>query len=140
MVTTVTYLRRPLFREDAAANIVIGSLNHLHDTKVIRSFAWVVMPDHLHWVIRLGEIPLVTVMRRLKNWTGRELNRLHQCKGRSVWQRGFHDRAVTRDGGLGRAAKYLVGNPVKAGLVDRYGDYPYLFIGDLEPEWDGSMV
>ena len=41
-----------------------------------------------------------------------------------LWQRGYHDRALRRDEDLKAAARYIVMNPLRAGLVKRPGDYP----------------
>lgn len=42
-----------------------------------------------------------------------------------VWQRGFHDRALRQEEDLIATARYVVANPLRAGLVDRIGDYPW---------------
>lgn len=43
----------------------------------------------------------------------------------AIWARAFHDRALRSDEHVLSAARYLVLNPVRAGLVQRIGDYPY---------------
>ena len=49
----------------------------------------------------------------------------HASGGNSVlWQRGFHDRALRREEDLVRMARYVVANPLRAGLVEKLGDYP----------------
>ncbi|MGA9470718.1 MAG: transposase, partial [Candidatus Macondimonas sp.] len=45
--------------------------------------------------------------------------------GMRIWQPGFHDRAMRREEDLRSAARYLVGNPLRAGLVEKAGDYPH---------------
>ncbi len=42
-----------------------------------------------------------------------------------VWQKAFQDRALRKDDDIKVAARYIVANPLRAGLVDRIGDYPY---------------
>jgi len=51
--------------------------------------------------------------------------------GQPVWQRGFHDHAVRREEDLQALARYVVANPVRAGLVQRTGLYPH---------WDAIWV
>lgn len=83
------------------------------------------MPDHLHWLITLGEVAdLATVVRRAKGRSTIALNRSHRAPGRRIWQRGFHDRAICADQDLRCAARYVVANPLRAGLVDDLGAYP----------------
>ena len=43
----------------------------------------------------------------------------------SLWQAGFHDRAIRSDEDLLVVARYVVANPLRAKLVDRLGDYPF---------------
>ena len=45
--------------------------------------------------------------------------------GGPVWQDGFHDRALRREEDLVAAARYVVANPLRAGLVQKLGDYPH---------------
>ncbi|MNN75503.1 hypothetical protein D3C81_1918110 [compost metagenome] len=42
-----------------------------------------------------------------------------------VWQSGYHDHALRRDEDLKAAARYLVANPLRAGLVKSVRDYPF---------------
>ncbi|MNN82247.1 hypothetical protein D3C81_1991650 [compost metagenome] len=42
----------------------------------------------------------------------------------SLWQQGYHDRALRRDEDLVKLARYVVANPLRAGLVEKLGDYP----------------
>jgi hypothetical protein len=37
----------------------------------------------------------------------------------------YHDRAIRRDEELQRGGRYIVGDPVRARLVGRLGDYPH---------------
>ena len=41
-----------------------------------------------------------------------------------MWQEGFHDRALRQEADLRKAARYVVANPLRAGLVTDLGDYP----------------
>ncbi|UZE26759.1 transposase [Pseudomonas asplenii] len=54
---------------------------------------------------------------------GREVNASRGQSGQ-VWQRGFHDRLIRRDEDLPGVARYVIANPVRAGLVKRVHDYP----------------
>ena len=42
-----------------------------------------------------------------------------------------HDRAVRHDHDLRALARYVIGNPLRAGLCDRIGDYPF---------WDAAWL
>lgn len=45
--------------------------------------------------------------------------------GMPLWQKGFHDHAVRKEEDLPALARYVVANPVRAGLVQRVGQYPH---------------
>ena len=85
--------------------------------------AWVVMPDHFHWLIELQQGSLSDLMQKTKSRSTKTVNRL---TGRKVplWQKGFHDRALRREEDLVKTARYIVANPLRAGLVQKLGDYP----------------
>jgi REP element-mobilizing transposase RayT len=87
--------------------------------------AWVLMPDHAHWLLQLGcKESLSQAVVRLKATTARRINQACGTSGH-VWSRGFHDRALRREENLLTAARYIIANPVRAGLVARVADYPY---------------
>jgi len=56
MLTTITHQRKPLFRDFHHARLVVKHLRVSDDIQDCRSLAWVVMPDHLHWLIELKEV------------------------------------------------------------------------------------
>ena len=86
---------------------------------------WVLMPDHWHGLLQLKEGEcLQRQVLLIKSHTAKASNRAQSRTG-SVWARAFHDRALRRDEDLFKAARYLVANPVRAGLVSRVADYPY---------------
>jgi putative transposase len=123
-VTTVVEGRRPIFGDVALGRILVTEMRRLEAEEAVLSLAFVVMPDHLHWLFVLGEHrDLSDVMRRLK---GRSARRLGQIPGveRPIWQRAFYDHALRRDEELRGVARYIVANPLRQGLVSAIGDYP----------------
>lgn len=43
----------------------------------------------------------------------------------TCWQPAFHDHALRKDEDRINVARYIVANPLRAGLVERLGDYPH---------------
>ena len=41
-----------------------------------------------------------------------------------LWQTGYHDRAIRDGEDLKPFARYIIANPLRAGLVEKMGDYP----------------
>ena len=83
------------------------------------------MPDHLHLLVEatadeaaLREFARVFKQRSAYHWK--------TAFGTQLWQRSYFEH-VLRDGESPvKAAAYILANPLRAGLVDRVEDYPYL--------------
>ncbi|MDE2309671.1 MAG: transposase, partial [Betaproteobacteria bacterium] len=87
--------------------------------------AWVLMPDHAHWLIELSEHDVLSaVVNRIKSASARHANRVLERKG-VLWSAAFHDHALRAEDDLLDTARYVVANPLRAGLVKNLGDYPF---------------
>lgn len=87
--------------------------------------AWVLMPDHAHWLLQLGEVEgLKALVSRRKGASACQVNAALGRRG-AVWQKGFYDRALRCDEDMQVVARYIIANPLRSGLVERIGDYPY---------------
>jgi REP element-mobilizing transposase RayT len=99
--------------------------------KQVKTLAFIVMPDHVHWLIQLtDDVALSRVLQTVKSTSARRLNRYLNRKGR-VWQDGFHDHAIRKEEDIKKAARYIIANPVRAGLVASVRDYSH---------WDAIWV
>lgn len=116
-ITTATQDREPLFADFGRGRRVVQQMMALERQGRVVTLCFVVMPDHLHWLLSLQQGSLSDAVRLLKGRAAREV-------GRPLWQPGFHDHALRRDEELVRVARYIVANPLRAGLVQRIGDYP----------------
>ncbi len=63
-------------------------------------------------------------MQNVKSRSAIALNKASGRSGEKLWQKGFHDHAVRAEEDLASVARYVVANPLRAGLVKRIGDYP----------------
>ena len=111
------------------ARIVLDSLRWLSNANRFVTDAAVVMPDHVHFAGALGNETLASIMHSCKSYTA---NRLVMTNLRApVWQDGYHDHGLRDDEDYRSRVRYLLDNPVRAGLVGRTADYPYLIL----PVW-----
>jgi REP element-mobilizing transposase RayT len=95
-----------------------------------RVMAWVLMPDHAHWLVQLGHgLSLAATVQRLKSLTARAAG----TQDGQIWQAGFHERALRSEREWRPAARYLVRNPVRAGLCASVWDYAF-----WDAEWLGE--
>ncbi|ANJ55769.1 REP-associated tyrosine transposase [Pseudomonas silesiensis] len=123
LITSIVQNRDPVFKDFEQGRLVVDALRKAQQEELALSLAWVVMPDHLHWLIELKDSTLTFVMARTKSRITFALNRSIGRDG-PLWQHGFHDRAIRREEDLQAVARYIVANPLRAGLVERIGDYP----------------
>jgi len=123
LLTSNTHGREPVFRDFALGRLVVAQFRAAQDLGCANSLAWVVMPDHFHWLVELQKGSLSELMQKTKSLSTKAIN-LETGRNINLWQRGFHDRALRRDEGLVDMARYVVANPLRAGLVEKLGDYP----------------
>ena len=117
-VIATTHARQPLFADLYAARTVIRVLHLEQCLGRAQTLAFVLMPDHLHWLMRLQTMNLSRVVRDVKAVSAHHL-------GGKVWQTGFFDHAARQEEDIVAMARYIVANPLRAGLVQSLGDYPH---------------
>ena len=125
LVTATTSGREPLFSEFRIACAVAQCFETKLALGENQLLAWVLMPDHAHWLLQLGiDERLETSVGRLKAISSRCLNKIHGRRG-ARWASAFHDHALRTEEELLPTARYIVANPIRAGIVKRAGDYPF---------------
>ncbi|MDD5391987.1 MAG: transposase [Thiothrix sp.] len=118
-ITTVTRERIPVFEALDAARSLIQVLREHEINGDAKTLCFVVMPDHLHWLMQLGENKsLSATVQSVKSITSK-------CCGWALWQRGFHERAIRWDEDIAGVARYIIANPVRASLVGSVWEYPH---------------
>lgn len=127
LVTACTNGRAPLLGRLGAARAVIRELRQAEQAGLATTLAFVVMPDHLHWLMALGQASLASLIKRIRGRSAHAINRCWQRRG-TVWQPGFHDHAVREEECLVTTTRYLLMNPVRAGLVSHAAHWPHWFV------------
>ena len=123
LLTANTLKREPVFRDYTLGRMVVHQFKQAQDHGFADTLAFVVMPDHFHWLIQLQKGSLGQLMCQAKSLSARTINAETGRMG-SLWQQSFHDRALRRDEDLVKLARYVVANPLRARLVEKLGDYP----------------
>jgi REP-associated tyrosine transposase len=87
--------------------------------------AYVLMPDHLHAFVGLDDqkIDLPAWMKSLKNTLSKALR--FDGIAAPHWQRGFFDHVLRSEESYGEKWQYVRENPVRAGLVKNWQDWPF---------------
>jgi putative transposase len=126
-VTTKTSMGRQLLQSDRNATLFIDVLRSYVAKKKFRVDDFVVMPDHVHLLLTLGEN--ITVERAMQFIKGGFSYRLKKDSGYAgeVWQGGFSEVRVADQNSFEQHKRYIAENPVKAGLVNSAAEYPFCF-------------
>jgi REP element-mobilizing transposase RayT len=108
--------RRPIFLDDADRRDLLERLSEILPDSGASSPGWAFIPNHVHAIIRTGEVPLSRVMRRLNTGFAVRFNLRHERAG-YLFQNRFRSRLVTDDDDLQGLLRYVLLNPLEAGLV-----------------------
>jgi REP element-mobilizing transposase RayT len=99
-------------RYPAIADVVEGSLQHFDGLRY-ELFAWCVMPNHVHVLVRTDDLP--ATMFSWKSYTGLQANRILGREG-SFWQREYFDRIIRDQRDFVNTRAYVLNNPARAEL------------------------
>jgi len=78
--------------------------------------AWVVMPNHLHLLVDVWDLPLSKLIGGWKSFIAHEANRALHRTG-DFWEREYLDTVIRDETHRRTAVKYIESNPLKAGFV-----------------------
>ena len=90
------------------------------------------MPDHVHMVV---SFPPNAVMSKVVGMWKRALQRSHAIP----WQRNFFDHRLRNDESAESKVQYILGNPVRAGLIENWKDWPYYWVSEITWTADGDI-
>ena len=110
--------RARIFENFNLARKVIHCIKDSDTAALTETLSFVVMPDHIHWLFILKESSISKCIRRVKSQFSR-------VTGLKVWQEGFYDHGIRSDESLINVARYIVANPLRAGLVESVGEYSH---------------
>ena len=122
-VTVTTWQRQRVFVDAAEVNRCCKMLEDAARNTGFSLLAYCFMPDHLHLLAEGSEgSDLAQLMKTFKQASSFGHKRR---VGRPLWQRSYYDHALRRPHELQPAVDYVLGNPVRAGLADNPGAYPF---------------
>ncbi len=130
LVTTVTHQRQKVFTDFSRGRLVVHAMRHQHQQQKVNSLAFVIMPDHIHWLFALqNQSSLAEVIRSVKGRSSNQIQKIRRERNeiatkQALWQDGYHDHAVRKEEDLQQLARYIVANPLRAGIVNKIANYP----------------
>ena len=136
--------RRKIFYDDNDRDNFLDRLgNILTDTKT-SCFAWALIPNHLHLLLRTGVTPIATVMRRLLTGYAVSFNRRHRRHGQ-LFQNRYKSILCQENPYLLELLRYIHLNPLRAGLVSdlkKLDKHPYcghgVLMGKKKNDWQDT--
>ena len=121
-VTIATKNRLRVFVDVPFGRDCVAALRGIRETSAVRVYAYCLMPDHVHLLIGIAApSSLLAVVGGWKSVCSRIWREAGH--GAAFWQRSFFDHALRQEEDLRVVARYILWNPVRAGLVTRVRDY-----------------
>jgi REP element-mobilizing transposase RayT len=113
-----------VFASVRAATAAVGVLHELVSMADVPVYAYCVMPDHVHIVLGpSATCDIITFVGRFKNLAQRAAWEAG-VEG-AFWQVGFYDHLLRVEEDIEQVVRYVLDNPVRAGLVSRAGEYRF---------------
>jgi putative transposase len=122
-LTMCTYMRRPYVTSSINVERALLQISRSADRQRFEILAYCFMPDHLHMLVG-GETSasdarrFIDLAKQLSGYAHR------QATGDRLWQRSSWDRILRSQDDTTTVIRYLLLNPVRAGLVERPLDHP----------------
>jgi REP element-mobilizing transposase RayT len=136
--------RRKIFRDDADRGDFLDRLGGILRDSQTRCFAWALMPNHFHLLLRTGLVPISSVMRRLLTGYAVTFNLRHRRSGH-LFQNRYKSILCQEDAYLLELVRYIHLNPLRARLVpdlkalNRYGFCGHsVLMGKLRNDWQDT--
>ena len=124
-LTFCTDDRRPYFVDRQHVDVVLEQILRAAADTDFAIIAYCFMPDHVHLLIEACSeaSDCLRFIKRAKQFSGYHFR---QRFGRPLWQRYGYEHVLRDDEETLGIARYILENPVRARLVARVEDYPFL--------------
>lgn len=136
---------RDIFRDDKDRNNFLERLGDILSENPTPCFAWALMPNHFHLLLRTASVPIAAVMRRLLTGHAVYFNLRHRRHGHLLQNR-YKSILCQEDPYLLELVRYIHLNPIRAGLVKDFGTlekFPFsghgVLVGKLTNDWQDTQ-
>jgi REP element-mobilizing transposase RayT len=123
--------RGPIYLADPKIARIVSDAIVRFDGERLELIAWVVMPNHVHLLLRVIAGFELSIMHSIKSYTASRANKILKRSGR-FWSPDYFDRFIRDHAHFINAKKYIEENPVKAGLCPSPAEWPW-----GSPGWRG---
>jgi putative transposase len=147
-VTFTVHQWADVFTRQQYTDILLDAIEHSQQNKGLEVFAWVIMSNHCHLIIRAKDNNLSDIIRDLKKFTAKKIvqdiaNNPKESrknwllwlfkKEESIWfwEEGYHGEEIYSQAFFDSKVHYIHFNPVKAGIVEKEEEYLNSSCGDF---------
>lgn len=109
--------RQAIFADDSDRNRFLQRLDEILTQTGAACYAWALLPNHFHLLLRTAAVPLALIMRRLLTGHAVYFNLRHQRCGH-LFQNRYKSILCQADAYLLELVRYIHLNPLRAGLVE----------------------
>ena len=134
-------VRSKIFRDNTDRNNFLDRVSRIIKETNTRCFGWALIPNHFHLVLKTGDVPIATVMRRLLTGYAISHNRRHRRSGH-LFQNRYKSILCQEDTYLLELVRYIHLNPIRAGIVKdvkALDKYPFaghsVIMGKVNNDW-----
>ena len=111
------------FSSSGTAHGLLDSVAHRVRKGEWWAHAATIMPDHVHLILSFSQdVLLEKSVQNWKHWTSHEFGIL--------WQRDFFEHRLRSDESFEQKSDYVLQNPVRAGLVKDWREWPFTFVAE----------
>ena len=133
--------QRLIFRDDRDRDQFIDRLSEILAETDTPCYAWALMPNHVHFLLKTGLTPIATIMRRLLTGYAGYFNRRHRRRGH-LFQNRYKSILCQEEPYFRELVRYIHLNPLRAELVRELkalDKYPYsghrAVLGSVRRDW-----
>ena len=129
-LTFCTHDRQRHFESSTVVEMVLGQIVTVAPDFSMAVVAYCFMPDHVHLLIegKQENADMRAFVHRTKQKSG---YLFAQTTEKRLWQPSYYDRVLRDDDATISVVRYIVENPMRAGLVETPADYPFLGSGQF---------
>lgn len=139
--------RSKIFKDNIDRNNFLDRLGRIIQETKTRCFAWSLIPNHFYFLLKTGQVPIATVMRRLLTGYAVSYNKRHHWYGH-LFQNRYKSILCQEDTYLLELVRYIHLNPIRANIVKditALDKYPYtghtVIMGKVKNDWqDGPLI
>ena len=124
-LTICTLRRGRVFVSREAVDVVLTQLLQSAQDERMAVIAYCFMPDHLHLLVE-GTDPASQLTEFVRILKQRSSFHWKKAFGSELWQRSYFERVLRGDESSIDVARYILANPLRAGIVESVENYPFL--------------